>query len=97
MFSHRNKEKDLHKIEFNSQRINWGSNMAVVSLFRGSNMSAVTSGENQELFTTNETFFIVSKRCDFIRQNNFQHVSERSTFLNGCPSNLLFRNIGRGL
>ena len=30
-------------------KINWGSNMAVVSLFRGSNMAAVMSGENQEL------------------------------------------------
>ena len=37
------------KIEFNSRRINWNSNMAVVSLFRGSNMATVTSGENQRL------------------------------------------------
>ena len=42
------KKKICMKIEFNSRRINWGSNMAVVYLFRGSNMAAVTSGENQE-------------------------------------------------
>ena len=43
------KKRICIKIEFNFRNINWGSNMAVVSLFRGSNMAAVTSGENQEL------------------------------------------------
>ena len=43
------KKRICIKIEFNSRRINWDSNMAVVSSFRGSNMAAVTSGENQEL------------------------------------------------
>ena len=42
------KKRICIKIEFNSRRVNWGSNMAVASLFRGSNMTAVTPGENQE-------------------------------------------------
>ena len=43
MFSRRNKEKDLHKLKKSSIP---GEYMAIVSLFRGSNMAAVTSGEN---------------------------------------------------
>ena len=49
------KKRICIKTEFNSRRINWGSNMAVVSLFRGSNMAAVTSGENQELIVMSAT------------------------------------------
>ena len=44
-----------------SRRINWGSNIALVSLFRGSNMTAVTSGENQEYNYNKKSLFSCNK------------------------------------
>ena len=42
------KKKICIRIDFSSRGINLGFNLAIVSLFRGSNMTAVTADENQE-------------------------------------------------
>ena len=45
-FSTTTNESVCIRIEFNSRRISWDTNMAAVPLFRDTNMAAVTSREN---------------------------------------------------